>query len=39
MRSDVPAIQAAARARAGATGAADRVATFTTIRAWKNDFR
>jgi len=39
LRSDIPAIQAAARARAGAAGAADRAATFATIRAWKNDFR
>jgi hydroxyacylglutathione hydrolase len=39
LRSDAPAIRAAACARAGAQAGADRIATFTTIRAWKNDFR
>jgi hydroxyacylglutathione hydrolase len=39
MRSDVPAVHAAAVAHAEAKTALDRVQTFATLRAWKNDFR
>ena len=39
MRSDAPTVRAAAVARSGARTALDRVQTFATIRAWKNDFR
>jgi hydroxyacylglutathione hydrolase len=39
MRSDVPTVRAAAVARAGARTSLDRVQTFATIRAWKNEFR
>ena len=39
MRSDAPTVRAAAVARAGAKAALDRVQTFATLRAWKNDFR
>jgi len=39
LRSDVPTVRAAAVARVGTKAALDRVQTFATLRAWKNDFR
>lgn len=39
LRSDAPTVRAAAVARSGRHAAMDRVQTFATIRAWKNDFR
>lgn len=39
LRSDVPAVRAAAVAHAGAAAASDRVQTFAALRAWKDGFR
>lgn len=39
LRSDAPAVRAAAVAHAGAAAGRDRVQTFAALRAWKDSFR